>query len=430
MHETAAPAPADAPGEVDPDPPTKAEVRQRAARDALLIGIGWFGTGLAFGLPDLPLQFLLKDQLHLRAEELARFGVLANIPIYVKPLAGILSDAVPLFGTRRRHYLLISLFLGALCWLAMGVVPPSFHFLVLTFITLNLFGVMVSTVLGGVMVEVGKRDHSTGRLSAQRLGISKVLGLISGPVGGQLAKHFPFHYATGAAAALQLLLVPLFGRFLKEPPTATIRKDVLVDVQRQAVEIARSKTLWSAAGLVILVVAAPGFGTPLFYYQTDVLRFDKDFIGLLAAIGAASAMVGAMIYHHFCRKLNLRQLLAASIVIHAVLTLLYLAYRTRTSAMIITGIESATMVLALLPLYDLAARATPKGSEALGYSVMMSVWNFTTAMSNWAGAMLYDKFHLSLHQLVWLNSGTTALVLVAVPFLPAVLMDRREDEPH
>jgi Na+/melibiose symporter-like transporter len=430
MHETAEPAPADAPGEPDPDLPTKEAVRQRAARDALLIGVGWFGTGLAFALPDLPLQFLLKDGLNLQAEQLARFGLLANIPIYVKPFAGILSDAVPLFGTRRRHYLLFSLFLGALCWLAIGMVPRTFAFFVWTYIILNLFGVMVSTVLGGLMVEVGKRDNSTGRLSAQRLGITRVLGLISGPVGGLLAKYCPFQYATGAAAGLQLLLVPLFGRFLKEPPTATVRTDVLQDVRRQGVDIFRSKTLWSAAGLVILVVAAPGFGTPLFYYQTNVLHFDKEFIGLLSAIGSACAMVGAVIYHQFCRKLSLRQLLGASIVLHAVLTLLYLFYRDRPTAMVITGIESATMVLALLPLYDLAARATPKGSEALGYSVMMSVWNFTTAMSNWAGALLYDKLHLDLHQLVWLNSGTTALVLLAVPFLPAVLMDRKEDESH
>ena len=87
-----------------------------------------------------------------------------------------------------------------------------------------------------------------------------------------------------------------------------------------------------------------------------------------------------------------------------------------------------TNVLALLPLYDLAARATPRGSEALGYSLMMSVWNFTHAMSDWAGSWMFQHWHLHFHQLVWINAATTILVLFAVPFLPRVLMDWREGQ--
>ena len=127
-------------------------------------------------------------------------------------------------------------------------------------------------------------------------------------------------------------------------------------------------------------------------------------------------------------RVPLWRLLTISIIIHAVGTLFYLGYRSFGSALIITAIEGAAQTLAILPLYDLAARATPRGSEALGYSVMMSVWNLTAALSDLAGAYLHDRFHLSILQLVWLNAGTTALVLVAVPLLPAALMRRRDGE--
>ena len=59
---------------------------------------------------------------------------------------------------------------------------------------------------------------------------------------------------------------------------------------------------------------------------------------------------------------------------------------------------------------------------------MMSVWNLTAALSDLTGAYLHDKYHLTILNLVWLNAGTTALVLVAVPFLPAALMLRRDGE--
>ena len=34
---------------------------RQAARDALLIGTGWFGTGMALKLHELPFQILMKE---------------------------------------------------------------------------------------------------------------------------------------------------------------------------------------------------------------------------------------------------------------------------------------------------------------------------------------------------------------------------------
>ncbi len=73
-------------------------------------------------------------------------------------------------------------------------------------------------------------------------------------------------------------------------------------------------------------------------------------------------------------------------------------------------------------------RATPRGSEALGYSVMMSVFNITNALSDTVGATLFGNGAVSFTALILLNAGTTALVLLAVPFLPRALTDRRDGD--
>jgi predicted MFS family arabinose efflux permease len=255
-----------------------------------------------------------------------------------------------------------------------------------------------------------------------------VVRLVSGPAGGILSK-LPFLVTGALAAALQWVLLPVIWFFLKEPqvPHAS-RQETLREVGRQFRELFRSRILWSAAGLVVLVIAAPGFKTALLYYQQDVLKFSKPFIGFLELMAGLGGMVAAGFYALVCRYWNLRKIMYGSIVFHAVMTLLYLGYRTELSAMIITPLEGATLVLAVLPLYDLSARATPRGSEALGYCVMMSVWNFTVNMSDWLGSMIYRFFHTDFSYLVWTNAITTSLVLIAVPFLPAVLMDRRDGE--
>lgn len=417
------------PAAVSPDRPVAATGLPTWCHDALLVNLGWLGTGLASKVADLPFSYVLKDGLHLTEAGLAAFVFWMNFPIYVKPLVGIFSDGVPIFGTRRKHYLLISLLAGGALWMAVGLVPRTYSSLIITFLALNVFLVLTSCVLGGLMVEVGKRDNSTGKLSAERVGITRVVGLVGSPLGGLLVR-LPFAISGAIAGALHLALFPLYSGYLKEEPVAPVRKNVLPELSRQCLAMVQSRTLMAAAGLIILVIASPGFGTPLFYYQTNELKFSPVFIGSLGVVGSIFSVLGAILYRLACTQLSLRRLLVLSIVVHVLGTLTFLAYHSHGTALVITAIESMTNALAILPLYDLAARATPKGSEALGYSVMMSVWNLTQGLSNVSGSWLSDHFHLQIPQLVWINAGTTALVLLFVPFLPKALMDRKDGEQN
>src|SRR2546430_14113907 len=78
---------------------------------------------------------------------------------------------------------------------------------------------------------------------------------------------------------------------------------------------------------------------------------------------------------------------------------------------------------------DLAARATPRGSEGLGFALMMSVRNAALAVSDIFGSWLIERHQVSFFSLVWLNAGTTALVLLAVPFLPRGVVCRGGGAP-
>jgi hypothetical protein len=103
-------------------------------------------------------------------------------------------------------------------------------------------------------------------------------------------------------------------------------------------------------------------------------------------------------------------------------------YRSTTAALFIEGGAGLFATLAEVPLMDLAARATPRGSESLGFAVMMSVRNGALALSDIVGSLLIDQYHVSFFSLVWLNAGTTAVVLLVIPFLPRMLMNRRDGE--
>lgn len=413
--------------EAAPQPaPGKGEFQRLSAT----LAAGWLATNVALQIGTLPLKFVLKDEVQLSATAIAGFFAIGNMSNYIKPLAGVMTDSIPIFGTRRRYYLLFSLLATGLFWMLLSLVPRSYAWMLPVY-TVMYFGVMfTSTTLGGVMVEVGNRFRAAGRLTSQRIGMFKIAELAGGPIAGFLATK-SFILPAFICAALHLALIPFLMRFLPPEGGATMDRGAWVEVKRQGRVLIHSRTLLGAAGMIFLLAAAPGLGTPLFFYQTNVLEFDKQFIGNLGPIGAASGMAAAALYYPMCRRYNLKLLVALSILVHSLGVLFYLAYQSKEAAILITALSGVTGTLAMLPVYDIAARATPKGSEAIGYAVMMSVWNLTNMWADVAGSFLFDKvLGQQLTPLIWVDAITTLIALIAVPFMPRALTTREGAPAH
>jgi hypothetical protein len=400
-----------------------------------LISAGLFLTTL--GQPgvigQLPFRFLFKNQFHLNAAEQANFFAIAIFAWYLKPLAGLLCDSFPLFGTRRRSYLVLAGAVAGLTWLLFAIAPRSYASFFWLMVSLNVSMVIASTSIGGLLVEVGQEAGATGRLASVRYAIDGVIYVIAGPLGGWLAAR-AFGWTAGLGATLVFLLVPVTMVLVKEPRRARRNLAVWSAAAAQFRLILRSKTMWGAAALLLFVYMAPGFGIAMNYYQQDVLQFSTEFIGRLQALAGIGGILATGLYAYVCRKLSLKPLLLGGILFNAISSLLYLWYRSPQSAMIIDSANGFLSILGILPIFDLAARATPKGSESFGYALLMSVYNIAVyAISNPVGSWLYELpgagWHHNLSRLVWLNAVASLVALILVPFLPRILLAHREGEP-
>jgi len=394
----------------------------------LMVGLGAFVTTIAQPgvIGRLPLQLLLKNTLRGNAETLALFMLIATFAWNVKPLAGILSDSIPLFRTRRRHYMLLGAALSALCWLLMGIVPRTYGPLLAAAFGANTFMVIASTVMGGLMVEAGQKYGLSGRVTSVRQAMQSVVSLGNGVLSGYLAAT-AFGWTAGVATGLLVALTVTTFFVLTERPAATRNTEVLRKAGRQIVTLVRSRTLWAAGSFLALVYISPGFITPLLFLQTDALHFSPPYIGLMETIEGAAGLVGAALYGIVCRRFNLRLLLVSAIAGNAGTTLLYLGYGHAT-APAIHAIVGFAVVCSEMALMDLAVRSTPRGSESLGFSLMMSARNFALGGSDVIGSWLLDSHGWVFPQLVWLNAGTTALVLLFVPFLPRAIVGTKDGE--
>src|SRR5436853_443739 len=241
-----------------------------------------------------------------------------------------------------------------------------------------------SRAFSGLLVEAGQRYGATGRLTSVRYVVQNLCTLLAGPLGGLLAvRSFELTAVIGAIVASAI--VPVVLLLLHEPPSARPRAEVWRQAAREVATLTRSGPLWRAVGLLGLVYAAPGFATALYYKQTDTLHFTPEFIGMLAFISGGLALCGAALYGFVVPHLRLRRLVQVGVGCNALATLCYLFYGSHASAVVVEAQAGLFVTLAEMPLMDLAAPATPHGSEGLGFALMMSVRTAARALADMLG---------------------------------------------
>ena len=373
----------------------------------------------------LPFQHLLKTDLHASREMTASFFFLSMLAWYFKPFVGLLTDSFPLFGTRRKYYIVFSAVIASALYFAVGVVPRTYLAVLVAMIAVSCMMVVGSTVVGGLSVEVGQRIRATGRINSARYFVMNACTLIGGPLGGFLAVR-AFGYTTITAALIALSVVPFALWLVKEPAAEPANTRAWQTMKIQLGTLVRSKTLLAASGLLFLLYIAPGFVTPLYYFQVDTLKFSQPFIGRLTFLSGSFGILGAFLYGFVCRRMNLRKIFYLAVTLAVVGTLCYHFYHSARAAMIIDAEYGMVYTFIEVAILDLSARATPRGIEGLGFALMMSVRNLTMMGADVIGSSLMDRHHVSFFHLVWLNAGTTALVLVVIPFLPKILLESRD----
>jgi MFS family permease len=378
------------------------------------------GIGQTGGLIAQPLSYFLKQTYGWTAVQVTAYLTVLNLPWIIKPVYGIVSDFLPIFGSRRKSYLVIANLgaAAAYCWVTQLTAPSEIVFALL----LTAYGMAISsTICGAVLVENGQKFGASDSFVNQQWLWFNIAAMASAFTGGQLVQYLTPDAALHAAAAIIAvapLAVVFAGSFLIHEPIGRVN---LREMKRTFASLWSALTLrelWLIAMFLFVYYLNPGLGTPLYYHMTDDLKFSQEYIGLLRSIGAAGWILGALVYRRYLKGITARALLNLSIALGIVATAAFLLLWDEALAAVINFFNGFATVIAFVATLSLAADYCPQRSEGFAFAALMSVTNFTGALSENMGSFFYEHlFHRQLDPLILVSAAFTAVAFAFVPLL-------------
>jgi MFS family permease len=378
------------------------------------------GIGQTDGIIAQPLIYYFKEVHSWTPVQVTAALTAFNFPWIIKPIYGLVSDFVPLFGYRRKSYLILaSLVTTGAYLLATQMEAPSRLLFVLLLTAYAM--AIASTLSGALLVENGQRYATSGAFVNQQWLWFHIAAMSSSLIGGLLVQKLsPAGALHGAAliAGIAPLMIVFGTWFLVQEEKRPVDLPELKLAARSLLAVFGIRSLWIVALFLFLYSFSPAFGTPLYYHMTDTLHFSQGYIGILAAISSAGSICGALIYRRCLAELTSKRLLQLSIVLGTATTASFMLLFNETAAAVLNFCSGVSAMIALVASLTLAADYCPKGSEGFTFAALMSITNLASALSDNVGALLYQHvFSSRLAPLVFVSAAFTAFAWILIPLL-------------
>ncbi|OUL22257.1 folate/biopterin family MFS transporter [Nostoc sp. 106C] len=397
----------------------------------------YFVQGI-LGLARLAVSFFLKDELLLSPTQVSALLGIVALPWIIKPVFGFISDGLPIFGYRRRPYLILSGILGTISWISLATIVHT-TWAATSAIALGSLSVAVSDVIVDSLVVERARVESqadAGSLQSICWAASAFGGLITAYLSGWLLEHFSTHTVFGITAVFPLLVSSVAWLIAESPvnqDTQDPHQNNFVSVKHQLGQLRQAvtqKAIWLPTAFVFIWQATPTADSAFFFFTTNELHFAPEFLGRVRLVTNLASLVGIWIFQRYLKTLPFRVIFGWSTVLSAALGMTMLLLVTHTNRSL--GIDDHWFSLgdsliltvmgqiAYMPVLVLAARICPPGVEATLFALLMSVSNLAGMVSYEFGAVIMHWLGIteSNFELLWLLVIITNLsTLLPLPFL-------------
>ena len=351
-----------------------------------------FNSGL-ITLSDLAIEYYLKDVLEVEPSSLANMTAFTKFPYIIKFLFGLITDLFPIFGYRRKIYILIISIIYDISWIiVIFIVNNIYIFLFLIFIINSC--ISFSTVIAhAILIETTEMENNNNKSDVSLYFLVKNLGmLIASYIKGILLEKFSIKITFYVSAFNKKYLY---------------NKDILFTFT-----------------FLMILVSCPTYNEALFYFTTNKLNFTPYYFGNIHTISVVVNLFFILLYKKYLSKLSFKSIIIiAKICLFVVLMLNYFLIKQNITNLIsnyylymfIYSMNMSLITLRNLPIFEIGAILSPKNLEGTVYAIFMGILNFGQIAASFLGSLLMKYFSISK------NNFTNLIIMINIINLIGIL---------
>ena len=440
--------------------------RSKMTRNKISILLIGFYAGMCV-ISDLAVKYYFKDKRKVETTTLTTILIIIKIPYLIKPIYGLLIDFVPIFGYKKKSYLIICFFVNMLSWYIF-IISNDKHIIIslicLLFINISL---SFTTVIGSaIQVELSKiyeNDKSnigekTNQLMSEYFIIKSVGTLIPSYFKGSLIQRYTNDIIFYISALISLFIL-ISGIILVEDKIEEENQvedndssPFLEDEEakkeknntRKIINLIKNKNIILLLSLIFILESSPFCVSPLFYYETNILGLNPQDLGNIDFFSQISIIIMIYIYKNLCFKYNFKAItFFVRICQFAFFSLIYMLIM-RTTQKYISDLYLVTITITLqegfhslgkLPYYLLAIQFSPLNLEATTYSLCVFssyLGNIFADYIDYFLAIYYNITHYNFNNLgilVLIENILNLIPLVYTLVIPNKFFAKKKEKP-
>ncbi|XP_068312227.1 probable folate-biopterin transporter 2 [Pyrus communis] len=363
--------------------------------------------GLGDALSRIGTEYYMKDVQKVQPSEAQFYQGIIYIPWIVKPIWGLLTDVLPIFGYRRRPYFIFAGSIGVISMLLI-----SFHEkLHLALAILVLTGGSAGVAIADVTIDACAAKNSILRpsLASDIQSLCALTSSIGALVGFSLSGIFV--HLIGPKGVFGLLAIPsglvvVVGTLLDEPRSPnfsfTSVGQKFIDAGKAMWTTLKCPEVWRPCLYMYLSIALSlNILDGMFYWYTDAKdgpSLSEENVGYIFSIGSVGSLLGAVLYQNVLKDHPFRDLLFWTQLIYGLSGTLDLMLVLRLNLkfgipdyFFVVIDESVSQMIGRLkwmPLLVLSSRLCPSGIEGTFFALLMSIENVGVMSASWGGGVL------------------------------------------
>lgn len=376
-----------------------------------------FVDGIDRGI-QLPLLYTLKTNFHLSQITASAVIGISLSPWLAKPFLALITDTIPIFGYRRKPYIIGAAGINAasLALIAYCAMHHWGGFLVpMALMTLRTFGrAMIDAAAQGLLLEDCRgpsgleNDQSKTTVLVSRFQAAHRLGqFINVCASGYMMSTQSITPVYLAMAAVHLGTMLLAWSTEEERvtatrdvnPTATSHMEELAGKYEELkVALTATPAFANVLEYVFLSVVVPSYEAPMAYYLLDARHFSLVAMSLVNTIQTTGSLVAPVIYSTFFQRSKFSTMMIGLTIASIPASLMPLMITTGFAAayglneVALASLSAFTLTLVndiqMLPANVLIAQLAPKGLEGTSFSLLTVVEGSGRVVSNIISATL------------------------------------------